>query len=105
MALHGEHAGARVGSIRAAGSRQGSAASVEADKMIRSILPYSSGISALEDEDNRSKQSLDDMMIPEDDTSVHSAQHFESSHNRDPHTAAEKHAYLHSQHGMDDSVF
>ena len=71
--------------------------------MLKSILPYGSGVPSLE-EDIKSEETFDDM-IPEHDSSSVQDRKFESGHDRDVHLAAEKHAYLHSQHGMDDSVF
>lgn len=83
-------------------SRQSSVASAEAVEMLKSILPYGSGVPAEHVE--RPELAMDDM-TPEDDSSVHSGHRFESSHDHDAHHAAEKHAYLHSLHGLEDSVF
>lgn len=90
-------------SLRATHSRQPSNASVEVDRMLKSILPHSSGIPGRKEDGKGSEQALDDMLA--DDAS--SLQDFESSCEHDGRCAAEKHAYLHSQHGMplEDSVF
>lgn len=90
-------------SLRATHSQQSSNASVEVERMLKSILPHNSGIPGRKEEGKGSEQALDDMLV--DDAS--SLQDFESSYEHDGRRAAEKHAYLHSQHGMpfEDSVF
>lgn len=52
------------------------------------------------------KQAENDVdVVSDDNSSMHGERHFESSYDHDSRNAAEKHAYLHSQHGIDDSVF
>lgn len=90
-------------SLRATHSRQPSNASVEVDRMLKSILPHNSGIPGRKEDGKGSEQALDDM-LSDNLLSLHD---FESSYDHDGRLAAEKHAYLHSQHGMplEDSVF
>lgn len=90
-------------SIRPTESRQPSNASIEVDRMLKSILPHNSGIPEMEGAKG-SYQAFDDM-LSDDNSSLHGEHQFESSHGHDGRLAAERHAYLHSHYGMDDSVF
>ena len=91
-------------SLRATESRQPSYTSVEVDRMLKSILPQDSGVPEMKEEDKVSEQAFDDIMS-DDNSSLRGEHNFESSHDHDGRLAAEKHAYLHSQHGLEDSVF
>ena len=93
-------------SIRAAESRQALNASEEVEQMLKSILPPNSGISDIKEENNRPEQGLDDM-LSDKTSSLHGEEPFESSYDHGGRLAAERHAYLHFQHGMpsEDSVF
>ena len=76
---------------------------MEVDRMLKSVLPHNSGISEMQGAQG-SEQAFDDM-LSDDNSSLYGEHHFEGSYGHAGRLAAEKHAYLHSQHGMDDSVF
>lgn len=78
-------------------SRRPSVAASEVDNVLRSILPYGSGVPAGQVAD------VDDVMeniLPVNDSDVGIEEQFETSHHVS--SAAEKHAFLHSQHGLED---
>ncbi|KAL3142322.1 hypothetical protein ABBQ38_002663 [Trebouxia sp. C0009 RCD-2024] len=66
---------------------------------VNRTLAHQSGVPDL-------KQGRNDVEVMSNHNSSVPGEHtFESSHDHDGRSAAEKHAYLHSQHGMDDTVF
>lgn len=69
--------------------RRPSVVSHEVDSVLKTLLPYGSGVP---------KVSLDSGVL-EDALPTSDSEQFEIHHVND---AAEKHAYLHSQHGMED---
>ncbi|DBA88302.1 TPA: hypothetical protein ACH3X1_016539 [Trebouxia sp. C0004] len=69
--------------------RRPSVVSHEVDSVLKTLLPYGSGVT---------KVSLDDDVL-EDTLPTSDSEQFEIHHVND---AAEKHAYLHSQHGLED---
>ena len=91
-------------SIRAKETWLPSFASIEADRMLKSVLPHKSDIPEKNGADKGSEQAFDDI-LSDDNLSLHDEPYFESSYGHDGRLAAENHAYLHSQHGMEDSVF
>lgn len=72
--------------------------------MLQSVLPHKSDFPEKNGADKGSEQAFDDI-LSDDNLSLHDKPYFESSYGHDGRLAAEKHAYLHSQHGMEDSVF
>ncbi len=71
--------------------RRPSVVSHEVDSVLKALLPYGSGVA---------KVSLDNDVLEDAlPTWSSDSEHFEIHHVND---AAEKHAYLHSQHGMED---
>ena len=85
-------------SIKATESWQPLIASVSADQAVKGILPHNSDTS--EKNAEGSGQAFENL-------SLHGEHQLDSSYNHDidSRLAAEKHAYLHSQHGMEDTVF
>ena len=89
-----DHAG--FTNLRAAESRRTSHDSAALDRM---LMPHSHGVQETKQDEN------DVEVMSNANSSVHGEHHFESSHDINGRLAAEKHAYLHSLHGMDDTVF
>ncbi|KAL0020347.1 hypothetical protein WJX79_000558 [Trebouxia sp. C0005] len=82
-----EHTGANKTSVE--DMRRPSVVSREVDSVLKALLPYGSGVPKVSHDND----------VLEDALPISDTEQFEVHHVNE---AAEKHAYLHSQHGMDD---
>lgn len=87
MTLMGMNAGANKTSVE--DMRRPSVVSREVDSVLKALLPYGSGVPKVSHDND----------VLEDALPISDTEQFEVHHVNE---AAEKHAYLHSQHGMDD---
>lgn len=82
-----------------AAARHPSVAPSEVEGVMRSIVPYGSGVSSGE------LEGVDDVLedvLPLSDSELDNEQQYETSVHAK--SAAEKHAFLHPQHGLEDSL-